>query len=768
MRVAIQFFKDKYRSYSSLPARKRMAINVAIALLFLFCAFLSGKTTLKMVRASALRCVIYAFSSPALILKTLALFIFFLIFIIILTGERSVVNPVESTDNRGVDFLKYGTMGTGNFMSYEEAQEAFTICDIKDTKELILGQFSEGGKEVVAFKDLPNGGNRNVFILGSPGTGTSLGCVSTRPIEAILRGESVVITDPAKELYTSLRKYAESKGHKVKVFNIVDPEYSDAWDCISECLNPNTGRIDSLRLQEFCDIFLQNTLAPGQKMDFWDTASLNLLRAIIGWVAWAHEKDIFQIYNQYINEIEEEYKIDTSEYKTILERDGQDDISLIYLKNAFITYAKKAEMEQDVIDALCEAAEEAAIPFNISRVYDRMLNFGTVEVENNNFVKLPPSHPGSIAFRTFNRPGVSDNVKASSLQGLLIKMGLFRPDSIRRITSNKDIDLSSFGETPTVCFLITPDNNGAMKPLQSLFFSFLIKDLSEAHDAAQAKAEFMNTVNPRIPVNILMDEAASNGVIRNFRDAMANTRKRKLYITIIWQTIGQVMNMYGKNVADTIKSCCDILIFLGTADLDTAKYISEFMGVATVRSQSHKEPALNPLMPDSALEVTYKESQRPVMLSSEVMAVRNEIIVIRRGFNHVLRINRFGYIEHPAYINNELIKSNIFNYPNSKNRYTLIPLTANTVIKDKDANILPESHAMDLVGVIHSYETTNEFEKNETVFTEQRAETKIVQASKYVLMDEDEEKTKEEAVQDIYTVVFSDESSDIIQTNTNK
>ena len=179
MRVAIQFFKDKYRSYYSLPARKRMAINVAIALLFLFCAFLSGKTTLKMVRASALRCVIYAFSSPALILKTLSLFIFFLIFIIILTGERSVVNPVESTDNRGVDFLKYGTMGTGNFMSYEEAQEAFTICDIKDTKELILGQFSEGGKEVVAFKDLPNGGNRNVFILGSAGTGKSLVLLKT-------------------------------------------------------------------------------------------------------------------------------------------------------------------------------------------------------------------------------------------------------------------------------------------------------------------------------------------------------------------------------------------------------------------------------------------------------------------------------------------------------------------------------------------------------------------------------------------------------------
>ena len=97
-----------------------------------------------------------------------------------------------------------------------------------------------------------------------------------------------------------------------------------------------------------------------------------------------------------------------------------------------------------------------------------------------------------------------------------------------------------------------------------------------------------------------------------------------------------------------------------------------------------------------------------------------------------------------------------------------MPLTANTVIKDKDANILTESHAMDLVGVIHSYETANESKKNETVFTDQRAETKIVQASKYVLMDEDEEKTKEEAVQDIYTVVFSDESSDIIQTNTNK
>ena len=63
-----------------------------------------------------------------------------------------------------------------------------------------------------------------------------------------MRGESVVVTDPKGEIHNDMRKLLESRGYKVKVFNLINLDLSNAWDCVQEIYDPITGNIDDQRV----------------------------------------------------------------------------------------------------------------------------------------------------------------------------------------------------------------------------------------------------------------------------------------------------------------------------------------------------------------------------------------------------------------------------------------------------------------------------------------------------------------------------------------
>ena len=676
--------KKQIEKLQALPNWKKMILYAGAISLMGLSIQISGMTGPKGIRASFADAVFYCMFSSKGFTTALLIFTLFIAVILLMLSKKGMINVVLNEDDKGVKFLKDGTYGSGNWMTEEEAAEAFTVGDISKVKEQVYGQFTTGGKKVVAFKANKSGGNQNTFMLGSPGTGKSYGFARTAIIQAILRGESVVITDPSSELYTDLAAFAENRGANVKVLNFVQPEYSNAWDCLYECVNPETERLDALRLQEFCDIFMRNTNEGGVsatvKEDFWYTSSLNLLQAVIGYVAYQHEKDLIYGYKHLITKVCKLICMGNETIVEYIENVNASNANIAVLKSKFKKIAKEVGYTDAEIKTLMDDCESHASPFNIGEVYRYILDFGNVHIQKEKFSDLPFGHPGAIAFITFNREEVSDGVKASAQQGILLRLKLFMDPGIRRITSNKDIVVEEFGRRQTVCFLITPDNTAAMKPLQALFFSFLFKDIAEAYDKRQAECEQAGIKNERLPVNIIMDEAFSNGYISNFGEALSTTRKRKIYVTMIWQTIGQIKEMYGDNIADTLKSCCDILVFLGTADLQTAQYVSSFSGTATVRSRTHKELSTGIWNPaGNIMEISASEDSKPVMTVDDAMALNDEVVVIRRGYQHVLKLKKFGFTEHPVYRLGQLKKSSITAIKKSSEVYTAVDSINNDV-----------------------------------------------------------------------------------------
>ena len=120
--------------------------------------------------------------------------------------------------------------------------------------------------------------NSNLAVCGSSGTGKSRSISRNLVLQAVKRGESLILTDPKSELYESMSEYLRDNGYTVKVFNLIEMDHSDSWNCLNEVGS------SELMAQTFADIVLQNT-SGDSKDAFWYNAELNLLKALVLYVA---------------------------------------------------------------------------------------------------------------------------------------------------------------------------------------------------------------------------------------------------------------------------------------------------------------------------------------------------------------------------------------------------------------------------------------------------------------------------------------------------
>lgn len=183
-------------------------------------------------------------------------------------------NGVTDSD-RNLTVSSSGSYGTASFMSPKEASACFDVTSAKKTEQDILGMLPDG-----QILTLPKNTrlNSNLAVCGSSGTGKSRSISRNLVLQAVKRGESLVLTDPKSELYESMSEYLRDNGYTVKVFNLIEMDHSDSWNCLNEVGS------SELMAQTFADIVLQNT-SGDSKDAFWYNAELNLLKALVLYVA---------------------------------------------------------------------------------------------------------------------------------------------------------------------------------------------------------------------------------------------------------------------------------------------------------------------------------------------------------------------------------------------------------------------------------------------------------------------------------------------------
>ncbi len=210
---------------------------------------------------------------------------------------------VKMTDERNFAQSDLGTYGTSGFMPDEEIPEVVDEGTVEKAEGKILGE--KDGKVLSTIVREPEPGraplNRHMAVYGATGSGKSA-CFSFNYImQSVKAGESLIMTDPKAELFSMTARYLHDKGYIVRVFNLIDFENSDSWNCLAEI-----GE-DPIMAQIFASVVIANTSEGKRSSDpFFENGEMNLLKALALLVQMdqhllPEQKTMGEVYNRIVS-----------------------------------------------------------------------------------------------------------------------------------------------------------------------------------------------------------------------------------------------------------------------------------------------------------------------------------------------------------------------------------------------------------------------------------------------------------------------------------
>jgi len=208
----------------------------------------------------------------------------FIIVIIAFLTKNGRVKGVMDTE-RNLIYSNKGTYGTAGWMTEDEMLNEFQV--VKSPKYALGNILGTLDGMIIAMHERlfeSKTDNRNVAVYGAAGTMKSRAYVFNAIFQSVMRGDSLVITDPSSEIYRAMKNYLEAHGYTVKMFNLVNPEHSDPWNCLREIEGGNP----ELMAQQFCDVVIRNTMLGGKLDPFWDTGAISLLKALALYVVMVY------------------------------------------------------------------------------------------------------------------------------------------------------------------------------------------------------------------------------------------------------------------------------------------------------------------------------------------------------------------------------------------------------------------------------------------------------------------------------------------------
>ena len=232
---------------------------------------LGDGTSPELPKTDILICMISVFSFYGIKAFLAILFVVGGLFLMLWLRDRE--DGWDYDRERNFKYSRKGTYGTARFLTIKEMKEFLEVKPITETTGTILGAKR---RQIIS---IPENTflNKHIAVYGASGSMKSRAFVRNMIFQSVLRGESMVMTDPKAELYEDMSIYLENNGYKVRVFNLVHPECSDRWNCLSMLHQ------DELMAQTCVEIIFTNT---GDEVGsgFWSRGETNLLKALILYV----------------------------------------------------------------------------------------------------------------------------------------------------------------------------------------------------------------------------------------------------------------------------------------------------------------------------------------------------------------------------------------------------------------------------------------------------------------------------------------------------
>ncbi len=190
--------------------------------------------------------------------------------------------------------------------------------------------------------------------------------------------------------------------------------------------------------------------------------------------------------------------------------------------------------------------------------------------------ELGQDHPAYQLLKGLTTLG--GNTRASVTSSFASQVSIFTLNKISKMTSTSDFNFRAFQEQKSILYVKQPMDDNPFMALTSVFFDQLISQFYKMADENRGKL--------KIPTIFLLDEFANIGKIEKYGRVLATCRGLGLSMNTIVQDNGQIEAMYGKEMARSILSNHDTLLYLRSKDMETIKYFSQLAGETTAKVQT--------------------------------------------------------------------------------------------------------------------------------------------------------------------------------------
>ena len=379
------------------------------------------------------------------------------------------------------------------------------------------------------------------IYLGSTGSGKSVTAVIPQCsfIATAENKQSVFITDPKGEIFSTTSKMFEEQGYKILTLDFRNPSMSNHINILEPIIREYEGFSENEKLA-------QNEEDEDKRIEYQNKSIEHLAEC-----------------NQLIESISRIIMEDKTAKEAFWNNTASD---LLYgLISLFLEeYADgKIKREQITLSSI-----------------KKFQNSSLTDKNQKTLKKYVEEKPYGFKSKDKLIPVIStsDNTYKSITSVFNERMSLFDDINVENITSNSDFEFDILGKEPTVLYCCIPDESKIYYTLISIIVSLIYKTLVLLSNTQP---------NKRLPYNLvfLLDEFANTPPLEDIETIVSVARSRGMYFQFFLQSFAQLDNLYGKEVSQIIQDNCG-LAYLKTNTQETAESISKRLGNKTIETSS--------------------------------------------------------------------------------------------------------------------------------------------------------------------------------------
>lgn len=462
--------------------------------------------------------------------------------------------------------------------------------------------------------DLERDRNKNVLILGGPGSGKTRYVIKPNLMQL---NSSVWVSDPKGTILPEVGHMFDQAGYDIRTLNTLDFSKSMHF-------NPFAYIRTQKDIPQLVQCIVQNVKPKdaGKASDpFWEQTEKQLLVALVGYMCEAlpPADRTFRTLNRLIGMIE-------------ISEDSRGDTP-------------------SPIDILFSAWETGTMPDTRPRRRSYASpDPGPQEVRGSDLIKCGKAHPDSYAVREYKKfkTGAGKTLK-SVLMSVHSDLWQFDLEDVLNLTDYDEMDLDHVGG-------VAPDDPSGGEPGRKVAMFVIMDDQDSTYGFLIATLTWLGISRLKsyadahggklpIPVQFYLDEFANIGKIADFQQVITTIRSRAMATTLVLQSLSQLDSVYGKDEATIIKDACDSWVYLGGSGVDTCEVLSKKIGNETVNNRNMSKTYAQQRSSSASEQIL----QRPLMDTAEISKMpRRQCLVMITGTNAFLD-DKFRIEDHPRY-----------------------------------------------------------------------------------------------------------------------